>query len=232
VSKPGLLASPVWKGRDNDMKLNKVGTEKAYQLLWDKITSLELAPGDILDIAALADELGFSQTSIQEALSLLIHDHLVEAPPRGLHVAGLCLSDLEKISAIRLSLETLAAQQAARNASQDDLVILKTLCEEIAQDTKELFTLDQRFHQAIARAAHNNYLADTLQRLYGLSKRLWFLALPYLDFLPSAVSSHIKLVDAIRDGNESLAMEIMKNHIEDFYIKIREIIQNKKLIQD
>jgi len=214
------------------MKLNKVGTEKAYQLLWDKITSLELAPGDILDIAALADELGFSQTSIQEALSLLIHDHLVEAPPRGLHVAGLCLSDLEKISAIRLSLETLAAQQATRNASQDDLVILKTLCEEIAQDTKELFTLDQRFHQAIARAAHNNYLADTLQRLYGLSKRLWFLALPYLDFLPSAVSSHIKLVDAIRDGNESLAMEIMKNHIEDFYIKIREIIQNKKLIQD
>ena len=101
----------------------------------------------------------------------------------------------------------------------------------MAQDTRELFTLDQRFHQAIARAAHNNYLADTLQRLYGLSKRLWFLALPYLDFLPSAVKSHINLVDAIRDGNESLAMEIMQNHIEDFYLKIREIIQEKDLIK-
>ncbi len=213
------------------MKLNKVDTEKAYQLLWDKITSLDLAPGEILDIAALADELEFSQISIQEALSLLVHDHLVEAPPRGLYVAGLRFSDLEKVSTIRLNLETLAAQQAALNANQDDLVILQTLCEEVAQDTRELFTLDQRFHQAIARAAHNNYLADTLQRLYGLSKRLWFLALPYLDFLPSAVSSHINLVDAIRDGNESLSMEIMRNHIEEFYLKIREIIQEKDLIQ-
>jgi DNA-binding GntR family transcriptional regulator len=212
------------------MKMNKVDTEKVYQVLWEKITSLELVPGKILDIASLADELGFSQTSIQEALRLLIHDHLVEAPPRGLYVAGLEFSDLEKISTIRLNLETLAAQQAARQATKDDLVILQTLCEEVAQDTRELFTLDQRFHQAIAKAAHNNYLAETLQQLYGLSKRLWFLALPYLDFLPSSVKSHIKLVEAIRNKDESLAMEIMKNHIEEFYLKIKEIIQEKDLI--
>lgn len=214
------------------MKLNKVDTEKAYQHLWEKITSLELAPGEILDIAALADELEVSQASVKEALNLLIHDHLVEAPPRGLYVAGLQFRDLEKISTIRLNLETLAAQQAARSATEDDLVILQTLCEEVAQDTRELFTLDQRFHQAIARAAHNNYLADTLQRLYGLSKRLWFLALPYLDFLPSAVKSHISLVDAIRDGDESRAMEIMQTHIEEFYLKIREIIQDRNLIEE
>jgi len=212
--------------------MNKIDTEKAYQLLWNKITSLELNPGEILDIAALADDLGFSQASIREALRLLIHDHLVEAPPRGLYVAGLQFSDLEKISTIRLNLETLAAQQAARHATDDDLVILQTLCEEVAQDTRELFTLDQRFHQAIAKAAHNNYLAETLQRLYGLSKRLWFLALPYLDFLPSAVKSHVKLVEAIRTKNETLAMEIMQNHIEEFYIKIKAVIQEKGLIKE
>lgn len=214
------------------MNISKVDTEKAYQLLWDKITSLELPPGEILDISALAEQLGFSQNSIREALSMLVHDHLVEAPPRGLYVAGLKFSDLEKISTIRLNLETLAAQQATRNANQDDLVILQTLCEEVAQDTRELFKLDQRFHQAIARAAHNNYLEDTLQRLYGLSKRLWFLALPHLDFLSGAVKSHIKLVEAIRDGNESLAMEIMQNHIEEFYLKIREVIQKEGLIEE
>jgi DNA-binding FadR family transcriptional regulator len=142
------------------------------------------------------------------------------------------MSDLEKISTIRLNLETLAAQQAARNADKDDLVILQTLCEEVAQNTRELFQLDQRFHQAIARATHNLYLADTLQRLYGLSKRLWFLAFPHLDFLPSAVKSHVKLVEAIRDGKETLAMEIMQKHIEEFYLKIREIIQKEGLIPE
>ena len=213
------------------MKMNKVDTEKAYHLLWERITSLELEPGEILDIAALADELGFSQTSIREALRLLIHDHLVEAPPRGLYVAGLKFSDLEKISTVRLNLETLAAQQAARHATKDDLVILQMLCEEIAQDTRELFTLDQRFHQAIAQAAHNNYLADTLQQLYGLSKRLWFLALPYLDFLPSAVKSHVNLVEAIRHQDETLSMEIMQKHIEEFYLKIKDVIQEKELVE-
>lgn len=213
------------------MIMKRVDTEKAYQVLWNKITSLELQPGEILNIQALAEDLGYSQSSIREALNLLIHDHLVEAPPRGLYVAGLELSDLEKISTIRLNLETLAAQQAARQATKDDLVILQTLCEEVAQDTRELLELDQRFHQAIAKAAHNNYLADTLERLYGLSKRLWFLALPYLDFLPSAVKSHINLVDAIRNKNESLAMEIMGNHIEEFYLKIKAVIQEKGLIK-
>lgn len=212
------------------MKMNKVDTEKAYQLLWEKITCLDLKPGEILDIAALADQHKFSQASIREALSLLVHDHLVEAPPRGLYVAGLHFEDLEKISTIRLNLETLAAQQAARHATKDDLVILGTLCEEIAQDTDELFILDQRFHQAIAKAAHNDYLEDTLQRLYGLSKRLWFLALPHLDFLPSAVKSHIKLVEAIENKDESLAMEIMSSHIEEFYLKIKDIIQEKELM--
>jgi DNA-binding GntR family transcriptional regulator len=214
------------------MKLIKVDTEKAYQQLWEKITSLELAPGENLDVSTLADDLELSHASIEEALRLLVHDHLVEAPPRGLYVAELRLSDLEKISTIRLNLETLAAQQAARNATEDDLVILQTLCEEVAQDTQELFTLDQRFHQAIARAAHNNYLAETLERLYGLSKRLWFLALPYLDFLPSAVKSHVRLVEVIRAGEESLAIEIMHKHIEEFYLKIRGIIQDKDLIAE
>lgn len=214
------------------MKMNKVDTEIVYQLLWEKITSLELAPGEILDIAALANEMGFSQTSIREALSMLVHDRLVDAPPRGLYVASLKFSDLEKISTIRLNLETLAAQQAVRNASKDDLVILSTLCEEVAGDTRELFELDQRFHQAIARATHNSYLADILDHFYGLSKRLWFLALPYLDFLPSAVKSHINLVSAIQEENEPLAMEIMQNHIEEFYQKIQEIIKDKNLIRE
>jgi DNA-binding GntR family transcriptional regulator len=214
------------------MVINKVDTEKAYQILWEKITSLELAPGSALDIEALGKELDMSTSSIKEAIGLLVHEHLVDAPPRGLYVADLHFSDLEKISTIRLNLETLAAQQAARNADQDDLVILQSLCKEVATDTKEHFKLDQRFHQAIAQAAHNKYLAETLKHLYGLSKRLWFLALPYLDFLPSAVKSHINLVGAIEKSDEKLAMEIMESHIEEFYLKIRDIISEKKLVGD
>lgn len=212
------------------MTLNQVDTEKAYQIIWEKITSLQYQPGESLDISKIADDLGFSQKSIKEALQVLVHEHLVEAPPRGLYVADLNVKDLEKISTIRLNLETLSAQQAARNATPDDLVILKSLCEQSARDTREHFELDQKFHQAIARAAGNQYLAETLDHYYGLSKRLWFLALPYLDFMPTVVKSHVALVEAIQDQNEPLAMEIMQTHIEEFYQKISEIIQDKNLV--
>ncbi len=55
------------------MTINKVDTEKAYQILWEKITSLELTPGAPLDMTALSDELGMSHASIQAALGLLVH---------------------------------------------------------------------------------------------------------------------------------------------------------------
>lgn len=214
------------------MKLQRVDTEQAYQIIWEKITSLELAPGEPLDIGELSSELDLSQASIKEALRILIHEHLVDAPPRKLFVTELHFSDLEKISTIRLNLETLSAQQAARHATPDDLIILESLCKEETGDTRELFELDQKFHRAIAQAAHNQYLADTLNHFYGLSKRLWFLALPYLDFLPSAVKSHIHLVDAIESQNEPLAMDIMGTHIEEFYQKIAGIIQEQGLLEE
>lgn len=213
------------------MQLIRVDSQKAYQVLWDKITSLDLPPGAPLDIGELAKDLELSQASVKEALRLLVHEHLVEAPPRGLHVSKLEFSDLQKISTIRLNLESLAAQQAARRAEEDDLIILRSLCQEEAEDTRAHFELDQKFHQAIAQAAHNEYLDTTLKHFYGLSKRLWFLALPYLDFLPSAVQSHIDLVEAIQNGDEPRAMEIMVEHIEEFYRKISGIIQKEKLVE-
>lgn len=212
--------------------MNRVDTEKAYQLLWDRITSLSLPPGKALDIQALADEFELSQTAVREALGMLVHDHLVQAPPRGLSVSSLEIQDLEQISTIRLSLETLAARQAAQNALSDDLTILQALCHETAEDTLEHFELDHRFHQAIARAAHNPYLSDTLEKLYGLSKRLWYLALPYLDFLPSAVESHIELVEAVEKRDQDRAAAIMDRHINQFYQRISEIIQEKGLLSD
>lgn len=212
------------------MELIRVDTKHAYEILREKITSLEIKPGQALDISHWAAELDISSTSVKEALRLLAHDHLVEAPPRGLFVADLEMADLEKISGIRLQLETYSAQQAARNRTEDDLVILRALCEEEAENTRELFELDHRFHQAIARAAHNQYLANTLEHFYGLSKRLWYVALPYLDFLPRAVESHVQLVRAIdaQDGDE--AGKLMHTHISEFYKKIKEIITEKGLV--
>ncbi len=202
------------------MELVRVDTQRAYKLIQEKIITLELEPGQLIDEGKLAQELEIAQTPIREALQLLIHDNLVEAPPRGLYVAAIDIDDLEKISAIRLHIETFAARQASQKATEDDLIVLNAHCQEDVTEIHQLLDLDHKFHQAIAQAAHNKYLADVLEHFFGLSQRLWYLILPQLDFLPGAVESHIELVEAIKAGNGDRAEELMHHHIESFYKKV------------
>jgi DNA-binding GntR family transcriptional regulator len=211
------------------MELVRVDTQRAYELIRARITTLGLAPGAPINDQRLAEELDMGLVPVREALKLLAHDDLVVVTPRhGLYVADVSVSDLEQISEMRLSLESLCARLAARRATSDDLAVLEALRQEQAalppEDSHGLFDFDHRFHQAIARAAHNQYLTRTLDYFFGLSQRLWYLALPHLGFLPAAVQKHLDLVDAIKSGDADQAEQIMRNHVQDFYDKVRQVL--------
>jgi len=211
------------------MELVRVDTQRAYELIWERITTLEMAPGAPINEQQLAQELDMGQVPVREALRLLAHENLVVVTPRhGLYVASVNSSDLEQLSEMRLPLETLCASLAAQRATPDDLVILEALRQEQAnapaEDTHRLFDLDHKFHQAVAHAAQNKYLAQTLDRLFGLSRRLWYLVLPHLGYLPASVEEHLELVEAIRAGDADRAGQIMHHHVIEFYAKVRKTL--------
>ena len=214
------------------MELERIDTRRAYYLLREQITTLELKPGAALNEQALAEALDMGLPPVREALKLLAHENLVVITPRhGLYVADVNLPDLEQLSELRLHLEGLSARLAARRAGEDDLVILEALRQEqvkISQegkDSRRLLDIDHKFHQAVAQAAHNKYLAESLERLFGLSQRLWYLALPHLGFLPSAVEKHLDLVGAIEQGDADRAEAIMRAHVAEFYAQVRRVLQ-------
>ena len=213
------------------MELVRVDTQKAYKQIREKIITLELAPGAPIDEASLAKSLEMGEAPVREAIKLLAHDHLVDIPPRGIYVADVNIPDLDQISEIRLLLESFCARQAALRAKPDVLVILKALCNEQAtippQESQRLFDLDHKFHQTLARSADNKYLAQTLEQLYGLSQRLWYLALPYLRFLPASVEEHLEMVQAIVDQDADRAEQIMYHHVKGFYDKVREVLNKQ-----
>jgi DNA-binding GntR family transcriptional regulator len=212
------------------MKLERVDTKRAYEKIRERLTTLKLKPGTPINEQRLAEELDMGLVPVREALKLLAHENLVVITPRhGLYVADVNIPDLEQISEMRLALEGLSARLAAQRATADDIVVLEALRQEQAttpaDDSLRLFDVDHKFHQAIAQAAHNKYLAESLERLFGLSQRLWYLALPHLGFLPSSVEKHLDLVEAIRGGDGSHAEEIMREHITEFYAQVREVLQ-------
>ena len=212
------------------MELVRVDTQRAYEMIWEKITTLELAPGAPINEQELAEAANMGAVPVREALKWLAHENLVEVTERhGIYVADVNTDDLQQLSEMRLSLETLSARLAAERAVGDDLVVLKALRKEqealTAEERRRLFDMDHRFHQAVAKAAHNRYLAQTLDRLFGLSRRLWCLVLPHLETLSSSVEMHVNLVGAIESGDADRAEEIMHEHVKEFYDEVREIIE-------
>jgi DNA-binding GntR family transcriptional regulator len=211
------------------MELERVDTKRAYERIRERITTLELAPGSSINEQRLAQELDLGVVPVREALKLLAHENLVVITPRhGLYVADVNVPDLEQLSEMRLTLESLGARLAAERATADDIAVLEALRQEQAttpaEDSPRLFDIDHRFHQAIAQAAGNKYLADSLERLFGLSQRLWYLALPHMGFLPSAVEKHLDLVEAIEMHDADRAERIMQSHVQEFYDHVREVL--------
>ena len=213
------------------MELLRIDTQRAYEFIREKITSLELSPGSPIDEGKLANEMEMGQVPVREALNLLVHDHLVdvETEAQGLFVSKIEIPDLKQISEIRVLLEPYCAAQAAMYATSDDIVVLEALSQEQSQipsdQPKQLFDLDHKFHHAIARAAKNKYLAEILEDFYGYSRRVWFLVLPHLGFLSTAVESHLEMVQAIKNKNGEKAAQIMQDHVQGFYEKVFEILK-------
>ncbi|MBS3783003.1 MAG: GntR family transcriptional regulator [Anaerolineae bacterium] len=215
------------------MELERVDTQRAYDLIWEKITTLELAPGAPLNEQELAEEFGMGTVPVREALKWLAHENLVEVTERhGIYVADVNVDDLQQLSEMRLSLESLSARLAAERVEPDDLVVLEALRREqetlTAEELRDLFDLDHKFHQAVAKAAHNKYLAQTLDRLFGLSRRLWYLVLPHLETLSSSVEMHVALTEAIESGDADRAEAIMYEHVKEFYDDVREILMARE----
>ena len=208
-------------------------SDQAYYLLRDRIVTLRLPPGTLVNERDLMEEFGLGRTPIREALRRLADEDLVEVyPRRGIQVGPIDVGDLGAISEIRVELEGFVARLAARRANARDREDLRALVAEIdgiaaggeEPDQHALIHLDQRIHRLIYRAAHNPFLEAALDRYYVLALRLWFLALDRVQRLEDAVGEHGDLLRAILDGDAATAEAIARDHVIGFEQQIRQLL--------
>jgi DNA-binding GntR family transcriptional regulator len=115
------------------MELVRIDTKRAYDLIRERITTLDLEPGSVINEQQLAEALDMGLVPVREALKLLAHENLVIITPRhGLYVADVNIPDLEQLSEMRLALEGLSARLAAQRAVPDDIIVLEALRREQA----------------------------------------------------------------------------------------------------
>jgi len=203
-------------------------SELAYERILERIVSLEMPPGSVVNEARLREELGIGRTPIREALQRLARENLVRSiPHRGTFVTEVNITDLARITEVRVVLEAHAARLAAEKLSSADREtidgLLGLLRGEVTEQ-RELMRLDQVIHRTIYRAARNPFLEATLERYFNLSLRLWYLVLDREVRLREAVDEHVELLRAILAGDGDLAETIMRRHVIGFEREIRKVL--------
>ncbi len=201
-------------------------SEKAYQLIKEQIITLGLKPLAVIDEQVLMNSLQLGRTPIREALHrLATEDLVIIAPRRGMFVADISITDLQKIFELRIQIEGYCAQLAAQRATDAQIAEMEEIVNRLEQvpssATEELMQIDQCLHQLMYESADNKFLSDVLNRLHALSMRLWYLAVDKLDDLKGSIEDHRLIVEALKAGNGAQAEALIQQHIFHFQQQIR-----------
>ena len=203
----------------------------AYERVKDMLVMLVIRPGEPINDAALAAELGVGRTPMREALKRLETDHLVVTyPRRGTFATVVDVTELGAISDIRQLLEPHAARRAAENATAQMRTEMRTTATEVRRlevvdgDRTSFLGEDMAVHRLIYRATGNLHLQDVLVRYDNLATRIWCLVIDKLPDLAEHIRDHAQLLEAVADGDGDTAAELALGHVTGFDQAIRRVL--------
>jgi DNA-binding GntR family transcriptional regulator len=193
--------------------------QAAYLSMREGIIAGDHAPGSRLRERDLSESLLMSRIPIREALRQLeIEGFVVTYPHRGAVVSQLTLKDVAELFDLRLSLEVLAARQAALAAAEGRVgdrlreVMAEARVATEAEDAVGIQRANTAYHAEVIDMTGNRLLAATMAPLLGRIR--WLFALtadrdPRVEY-----AEHVTLCDAIYSGNPDLAGALALAHIE------------------
>jgi DNA-binding GntR family transcriptional regulator len=192
--------------------------ESAYADLRALILQGVLRPGEPIREGAVAARLGVSRTPVRDALQRLVGDGLlIRGGPRGLAVRELDQQQIVELHALREVLEGMAAELAARHASEAEIQALRDLVrrqrEQVSVTPGARNQLNALFHRGVALAARNRYLAADLQELVESSALMAGDGEVPRWRREAAVDEHARIVEAIEQRDPTAAAATAGQHV-------------------
>ncbi|GAA3758967.1 GntR family transcriptional regulator [Streptomyces tremellae] len=191
-------------------------SEVAYQALLRAIRTGELAPGQRVVLATLAEQLQMSQTPVRDALSLLAEQGLVVRRPNHTTVIGGQPAERSsEVSMLRSILEPEAAMLAAMRKDPGDVAGMAAACDAMDRALADggpsaTGDLNSRFHLAVARASGSPLLADFVGRVW---RQMPLEGLTASGQLVRAAREHRAVLDAVEAGDRDAARALMAEHV-------------------
>ncbi len=185
---------------------------RAYEELRNALMSGAMRPGHVLSYRSLAKALGTSPMPVRDAVRRLITERALEARPnRTIVVPQLTREQIEEIYKIRISLEGLAASEAAKQVTDEDIAELQRYEEAMeaasrADNVRKYVDNNWRFHFKI-------YGLARMPQLLEIIKSLWLQIGPMLSTQLAASDHHQSAIKALvrRDAEaarQAIAMDL------------------------
>lgn len=189
------------------------------QAIADDIVHGRLAPGTALDETSIAAAFGVSRTPIREAMRQLEAIGLIDVQARrGAVVADLSNHQLDEMFAVMSELEALCARWSAISmtaAERRELLVMQEESERLvsAGNREAYVDFNNRFHEAIYRGAHNDFLADLAIGVRTRCAPFRRAQFETLGRLAKSHAEHASVVTAIQRGDADAAATEMRAHI-------------------
>jgi DNA-binding FadR family transcriptional regulator len=225
---------------------------RAVDQLISYIADQRLRPGDRLPTELeLAEALGTSQRAVREAIKMLSAIGRVRAERgRGLFVGddrslltgqrpvSFRPTDLEHVAMLfefRAVQEREAAGLAAARATPPDIKAMAAAVEDgrrsisgTATDQELFARADEAFHAALSESSHNIFLIDAVSHIRSLQAQVSFLEIRHnAAHTDRAVIEHALILEAVRAGDEVLAGDLARAHVQHSFQDYREAIQQR-----
>jgi GntR family transcriptional regulator, rspAB operon transcriptional repressor len=218
------MAEPIpIRGGDAPDKARRPGRASSgpylYAALRDQIVRAELAPGERLSEAELGERLGVSRTPIREALGRLRDDRLVEVRPQiGTFVARISPAAVSDAQFIREALECTAVRVSAELADVESMAQMEEnlRAQERATDRIDIDAwqlLDDTFHRQICDLSGHPAVWPVNERAKSHLNRLRRLSLSMPDYLPTMVTAHRTVAEAVGNHDPDGAEAALREHL-------------------
>lgn len=179
----------------------------------------QLVPGVVYSAAALAADLGVSNSPVREAMLALVDEGLMEVVPnRGYRPVTLSAADTAEIIQLRELLEVPAVGLAAENDLGDVLAALEDLVEVIeetaaAGDIAGNLDADRQFHLMLVGACGNRRLTSLVAGLRDQARLYNLRHLAETGQLRASAAEHRPLLVAVASGDRAAAERLMRTHL-------------------
>lgn len=211
----------------------------ASHRLAHSIVTGELAQGQKLNEAELAERFGMGRGPLREALRHMEGMRLVtRIPNAGTRVVVLDHKTMSDLYAVREALEGMACRIAAMQMTDEEIINLGILLDnhekQIEQEGGKVYAQsegDLDFHYQIVRGSRNEMLMDLLgSEQYQLLRMCRYRTSRNAQRTRPALSQHRQIVEALAQRDGELAEMLMRRHIQGAWRSIREMIDKEEAV--